>query len=105
MAVVIKQGSVITKKIIITNKENRKLKIKIYVDNWENLVALHEYSSFILNPRESKEIFLDFIARENQASGNYISKIIIESEGYKKEVLFSIGTSSQEFARYCCQWF
>ncbi|MFH1237813.1 MAG: hypothetical protein V1491_00020 [archaeon] len=95
IGVKVKQGGIVTEKIIITNKENRRLNVKMNVEGWEELVKLSE-SSFNLGPLESKTIYIDFIAREDQVPDIYIGKIILESEKFEKEILFSIVVESKK---------
>lgn len=94
IGVEVKQGSVVTKKLTITNKENRKLNVEIQVEDWGELAKLSE-SSFSLGPLESKTIFIDFIARENYSPDIYIGKIIASAENFEKEILFSIVIESK----------
>ncbi|MCK5449541.1 hypothetical protein KAI32_01625 [Candidatus Pacearchaeota archaeon] len=89
-----KQGEGVTEKIIITNKENRKLNVEIRVDKWADLVKVSE-PSFSLDPLESKTIYIDFIACEDQIPDIYLGKIIVESENFEKEILFSIVVESK----------
>lgn len=94
IGVKIKQGRIVTKKIIITNNENRKMFVNLRVSDFANVVILNP-SFFVLEPLESKEIFIDFIVRENMVPDIYIGKIIVESENFEKEILFSIVVESE----------
>lgn len=94
IGVEVKQGGIVTKKIVVTNKENRNLNVNIRTDVFEDTV-IFSLPSFTLGPLESKEILIDFIARENQVPDIYIGKIIVEAEDFEKEIFFSVVVRSK----------
>lgn len=98
MLVYLKQGEVSTKYFTIENKENRKITFDIKSDGLEDFIKISD-EKITLNPKESKIIPVDFLAREDALSDLYLGKIIITSESTEKEilVLFEIESSGPLF--------
>lgn len=95
IGVSIKTGTIITKEIIITNPSNNNQNFNIEIQGLENLVFVRP-SEFSLGPKESRIIFLDFIAREDQPTELYLGKLIFKSESKTKEVLIAVDVESQQ---------
>ena len=92
----LKQGETRERTIEIKNTGKRNLTFEVKKDGGiENLIFINK-SFFTLSSGETKNFSVDFISRENSDPRVYIGKLIIETEGTKKEVLIAIGISSKE---------
>jgi len=91
----LKQGE--TKKEILTinNTGTSKIKINLQIQKLKDFIKISE-ENFELEAGKSKEIILDFIAREETIPDLYISKLIISSESIKKEILIAIEVESKK---------
>lgn len=94
ISITLKQGETSKESVTITNNENQKLKISITNPKLKDFIKINE-TSFDLNAGESKNIILDFLAREDTIPDLYIGKIIIEGDGIKKEILIAIEIESK----------
>lgn len=88
------QGSIITKKIAITNNLNKKITISLDEKNLEDFLIIKN-NQFELNPKESKEISLDIMAREDALPGLYLGKLIVKNGNQEKEILMLIEIESK----------
>lgn len=82
--------------IRITNEGKEKLVLNITQRGLENIVDIRE-KDIVLEPRESRTIIIDFIAREDILPDTYIGKIILSSEsGEETEILTAVDISSKK---------
>lgn len=88
------QGSVITKKINVTNSLDKKIIITLEEKNLGDFLIIKD-KKLELNPYESKEISLDIITRENILPNLYIGKLIMKEESTEKEISFLIEVESK----------
>jgi len=72
------KGIVQTETIILTNTGDRRLSFSLHVEGLERFIGLSE-TSFSLSSDESKEIFMTFLAKEDEASGLYTGKITVNT--------------------------
>lgn len=89
------QGSVVTKKITITNKLDKKINIDLSTENLDDFLITKEKKIELL-PKESKEISFDIIIRENVAPNLYIGKLVIKEEESIEKLLILIEIESRE---------
>ena len=77
-------GQVITKKVIVTNNLNKQLTIDLSKTDLEGFLDLKE-SKLTLNPKESKEISLDFVVNSETIPDMYVGKLILTNSGDNSE--------------------
>ncbi len=94
LSVSLTQGEVATQTFVITNKKNTQTDFNIQTKISEGLILIEE-SHFALNPGESKEILVDFIAREDISPNLYLGKIIVKGGDEQTEILVSINVESK----------
>jgi hypothetical protein len=94
MLISLKQGEITSKKIIITNLENQRLKVELNNTFIKDFIRFNE-TEFYLNPKESKEINVDFIVSDDIPPDLYLGKIIATIEGTQKEILVAIEVESK----------
>jgi hypothetical protein len=94
MLISLKQGETTSKKIIITNLENQRLKVELNNTFLKDFIRFNE-TEFYLNPKESKEINVDFIVSDDIPPNLYLGKIIATIEGTQKEILAAIEVESK----------
>lgn len=95
LGVSIKQGGIVTKKISVTNLGSRKLNFEIEPQGFGDMIIVRPIK-FSLEPKKSKEISLDFIAREDQIPEIYIGKLIFKAGGKTEEVLVFLEVESKQ---------
>ncbi|MBI2044225.1 hypothetical protein HYT24_02570 [Candidatus Pacearchaeota archaeon] len=88
------QGEVMTETFRVTNKKGTQVEFTIKSQLEEGLIFIEE-SEFTLNPGESKEISVDFIAREDTKPTLYLGKIIVKGGGESAEILVAISVESK----------
>lgn len=91
----VKQGQIITRDFIITNQENKDIKINIKGLKIEDLLLIEE-QNFTLKSGESKTISFDIFAKEDTLPKLYLGKIMISSDSAKKELLVGIEVESKK---------
>ncbi len=89
----LKQGETEKESLIIKNTGTQRLSMKIE-SNLEDFMKISE-TSFSLNSGETKNIILDFIAREEKIPDLYLGKIIIKEGAKIKEILVSVEVESK----------
>jgi hypothetical protein len=90
----LKQGTFLTKQVVITNLENKNLNFILNVSRVDNLIKLSEYT-FTLKPKEIKVITLDILAREDVIPDLYIGEIIFKTDdGLQKNILTAVEIES-----------
>ena len=89
----LKQGQVTTKKITIKNNDNKKLRVNLENSILKDFVVVRG-GVFDLNPGESMEVTLDFIARENTKPNLYLGTLLVKTEYESKEILVAIEVES-----------
>ena len=94
IAVSLKQGQTTSQKILITNLENEILKVNLENTFLKDFIRLSE-AEFYLNAKESIEIEIDFIVREDTLPDLYIGKIIATVGETQKEILITIEVESK----------
>lgn len=92
--VYLKQGETTTKYFTIENTDTKKLDLTIKTKNLEDLVAISE-TKISLNPKESKVIRLDFLARNDTIPNLYLGKIIVSSSNTEKDILVMMEIESK----------
>ncbi len=90
----ITQGSVERGSFIVANNKDTSINLSIEETKLSDFVLLKE-KSFILLPKESKEISFDIIAREDTVPNLYGGKLIIRDRSFKKEILVLIEVESR----------
>jgi len=95
ISITLKQGETKKESLIVKNTGNEKVKINLSVIGIIDFLKLSE-NNFELDVNESKTINIDFLAREDTNPDLYIGKLVVESEGIKKEVLIAIEVESKE---------
>lgn len=89
----LKSGQVVTKKIIITNNDYKKLSVNIENPRLKDFVIIKE-PVFSLAPGESKEILIDIIAREDAKPNLYIGKLLVKTGYEEKEIFIAVEVAS-----------
>jgi len=90
----LKQGETISKKIFITNLEDQILKFELTNSSLKDFIKINE-TEFYMNPKESKEIEVNFITTNNTLPELYIGKIFVMVEDTQKEILVAIEVESK----------
>ena len=85
IGVSVKHSEFATKNISITNFGRKSLDFDVKVKGLEDMIIISP-DQFSLIPGESKEISLDFIAREDLVAEIYMGKLVFEAGGNIKEV-------------------
>jgi len=75
--------------IIIRNIGNTLISLNLENSGLENFMEISE-TSFNLNPGESKGVILEFLASKETIPDLYVGKLLVNSNGLKKEVLISV---------------
>ncbi len=83
----IKKGLDYQEKITITNNINSNLTINIFVDLSKKFIFPEE-ETFVLGPKETKEILFNIYVSDKEESDVYIGKIYFDALGRKKSVDF-----------------
>jgi len=91
--VILKPGSVITKKFIVRNNLDNPINIALESKRLQEFFILKE-QNFALSPGESKEVELDVVIREEVIPNLYLGEIIVKSSNTEKEVLVLIEVES-----------
>lgn len=90
----LKQGDIITRKILIKNMEDKALKFELTSSSLEDFIKINE-TEFYVNAKKSKEIEVSFMVSEDTLPDLYIGKIVATAEGTQKEILTVIEVESQ----------
>lgn len=95
ISALLSQGEVRTESFTVTNKKGTKIDFTIKNQISGGLVVVEE-KEFTLNPGESKEIIVDFIAKEDTKPTLYLGKIIINGGGNEQaEILIALSVESK----------
>ncbi len=87
------QGEILTETFTVTNRKTTTISIKIEAVVSGNLVLIRE-TEFSLTPGQSKEVSVDFIARDDTTPGLHLGKITVKSGNEQKEILVAINIKS-----------
>jgi hypothetical protein len=90
----IKQGETTSRTIIITNSEDKRMKINLSDTFVKEFIRLNE-TEFYIEPKESKEIRIDFIVSKETSPDIYIGKVIATVGQTQKDVLIAIEVESK----------
>ncbi|MBI2043609.1 hypothetical protein HYT25_04440 [Candidatus Pacearchaeota archaeon] len=93
ISVSLKQGSVFTQKITIKNDDTKKLRITIENSRLKDFLVVRE-PFFELNPGESMEVTLDFLARGDTKPDLYLGTLLVKTEYEEKQILVAIEVES-----------
>ncbi len=91
----LKTGETALSEITITNNGEDNLLLNISQKDLDSLVDLRE-KYIEIEPKSSKKIIIDFIAKEDIHPDVYVGKIILSSEDEQKEILISLDISSKK---------
>ena len=81
----IKQGEIKRETINVLNTGNRNLNFDLSVDQIGRFVILSE-DSFALEDDESKKIYADFFASENESAGIYAGRIVFDTIQVRRSI-------------------
>ena len=91
----LKKGEVTNESILLKNKDNSDMKVRIKVSNLNAFVILNE-KEFDLKAGESKYMDLEIIVRESVIPDSYLGRIIISTEKVEKEIFLVLDVSSDK---------
>lgn len=78
LKVTLKQGESISRTIKITSQTEENLTFNVYISGINNLARLNK-EKFVLGPRQSIPITIDFSAKEDEEVGEYFGAIMVSS--------------------------
>jgi uncharacterized membrane protein len=93
--VTLEQGGAKEENITIKNTGNYRLRITLGYPEINDFLKINE-TDFYLNAGETKIINLNFFATEEVLPDLYVGKIIISTEGRKKEISVGVEVESQK---------
>lgn len=93
----LKQGESERVKVLVKNNEDQTVQVNIEDLNLDSFLTSISETSFSLNAKETKEIFVTFQASNDTIPNIYLEKILITTATSEKEVSFYIEVESKEF--------
>jgi len=92
----LKQGETKEVRLLVQNDHDKTTSITLEDQNLNNLLISLSETVFSLNPGESKEIVVTFLAGENKDPEIYLEKIIIKTDNSQKDIYFYVEVESKD---------
>lgn len=96
MGVLLREGEIVTKEIVLTNYGEEELVVDISYSELGDLVIFGDYDMVVLGVGESKSIYVDFVARREAVVQDYLGKLIFRAGNIEKEILVSVSVESNQ---------
>ena len=94
MSVSVRQGEIKTREILLKNEGDAVLSVEVLSSGLEGLLILDDYRNIVLDPGETKSVYIDISVGENVSVDNYLGKLFFRGNGVSKEVLLSVFVES-----------
>jgi len=93
-SVSVRQGDIETQEIVVSNKGDKKISFDVVSEGFGDLIFLNDYDDVVLEPGESKSIYVDISVGENIVVDNYLGRLRFLGKDISRDVLVSVFVES-----------